>query len=170
MHFGVVVLVSPDVTDIDAAVERALEPYWVERHEPPRKEYLSPAQRRDLAAIYRIGWLRGWSARAFARALEKKVGAACGVDENGLWWTSTANSRGRWDYWVIDRPEEHIRPVREAPEEWSPTAVLTPDGRWHEFENRYGLPAAEQELRRAQAQALIHQYPEHLAALVHCHG
>lgn len=170
MHFGVVVLLPAGESDIDAAVERALEPHWSARQTSPRKEYVSRAQRRALAAVYHIGWLRGWSSRSFARALEARAGHACGVDEGGLWWTTTANPDGRWDYWLIDNPQEHVRPVSAVPVEWTPAAVLTPDGHWHEFDNRRDLPAAESDRRTAQAHALIHQYPEHIAALVHCHG
>lgn len=170
MHFGVVVLLPAGESDIDAAVERALEPYWSERQTPPRKEYLTRVQRRDLASRYRMGFLSRRTARQFARSLAVRANLACGVDEGGLWWMTVANLESRWDYWLIENARDHVRPVADVPGEWSPTAVVTPDGSWHEFDNRRELPAAERELRREQAHALIRRYPDHLAALVHCHG
>lgn len=185
MHFGAVVLIPEEtpVTEdaITDAVEHLLEPYYIEREGLERKEYFTADEIRFLTRQF---WLRPKSLPKLAETLRRKWGMDCGVDEDGLYHITALNPEGKFDYFALfsgedvienrveARIQESVWPVTDIPRDLAPSAVVTPDGAWHDTGSEkwaWQLSRSEQDTIRARAYAIIEQYPTHLAVMVDCH-
>lgn len=185
MHFGAIVLIPGDTPITEGAildeVAHLLEPYYIEREGPPRKEYLTDAATRNLSEQF---WLRPKSLPKLAEKLRRKWGMDCHLDEGGLYQITTLNPDGKYHYFSLvsyddieaNRIEaavrEHVWRVPEMPRDLLPSAVVTSDGKWHEtgiekWDRQ--LSESERDAIRTRAYAIIDRYPNHLAVLVDCH-
>src|SRR5260370_4361191 len=162
--FTTLVLVPDDTPDVTAAVRRLLDPYYLWHEAPPHKQYLDVPVLQSMAAQY---GLPVTDLAALAAALRKQYGSdQWSVDEEGPFSVTTQNPRGKYENWGFD-PESDIWSVSSIPITMfftgpqsttlrciHPTAVVTPDGRWHNLD-------AGGESTEAQ-QATIHKRASHL--------
>jgi hypothetical protein len=178
MHFGAIVLI-PQETDLaeDAlmdAIEFLLEPYCAELEGPERKEYLSTETIEHLTRQF--FWVQPKTLARLAAKLRKRWGLHCGVDAGGLYHFTNLNPNSMYDYWTVvgleGHVEDHVWRVPEMPRDLSPSAVVTPDGQWHETgieKWAWDITKAEEQAIRQRVYALVDQYPNHLAVLIDCH-
>lgn len=173
MHFLTIALL-PQTVPLEAAVlyaaiEQLIEPYDLNIEGPIRKEYYEAHAIENLAARYCV---RKTNLPKIASKLRKDFGVNCGVDEQGLYYFTNLNPAGKYDYWTLHPMAEHGWPVREMPQDLLPSAVVTPDGQWHDMgEERWvrDLTAAEREAIRERVYALIDRYPDQRAIPLDCH-
>lgn len=185
MHFGAVVLIPGHIPITEEAildeVARLLEPYYVEREGPLRKEYFTEEAIRNLSGQFQ---LQPKSLPKLAEELPRGWSMDCHVDEGGLYYITTLNPDGKYDYFSLVRYEEisahrveaavreHVWRTSEIPRDLLPAAVVTPDGQWHDTGiEKWGwqLTQHERDAIHTRASAIIFQYPNHLAVLVDCH-
>lgn len=174
MHFLTVVLLHQEVpleeTALQEAIYRLLEPYFLELQAPTHKEYYSARAIQNLATRYCV---RAANLPKIAAKLRKDVGVECGVDERGLYYISDLNPDGKYDYWTLHSIEKHVWLVRDMPRDLLPSAVVTPDGHWHETgEEKWDWQLTERERQDIwqRAYALLDQYPNYRAVALDCHA
>jgi hypothetical protein len=166
-HFYTLVLIPPDITDIEAEVTALLKPYYSELTVEPYKEYL------DQTVVAReVERLQQLSTQAIAKLaqdwevsqddletlakyeLDWFEDEIVGVDERGSYRLTTTNPLGKWDSYrfVHEEPIESRLPllypcrVNELPS-IVPYALVTPDGQWHEIGMDAGIQAFARSLR-----------------------
>ena len=173
MHFLTIVLLPQEVPLEENAVFEALahllKPYYSELEGPKRKEYYDARGIRNLAARY---WVRPSDLPKIAAKLRKELGGDYGVDERGLYYITNLNPNGKYDYWTLRSIEEDVWFVRDMPRDRLPSAVVTPDGQWHDTgEEKWGrdLTASERQAIGRRAYTLIDQYPDCRAVALDCH-
>lgn len=185
MHFGAVVLIPGHIPITEEAildeVARLLEPYYIEREGPLRKEYFTEEAIRNLSRQFQP---QPKSLPKLAEELHRKWSMDCHVDEGGLYYITTLNPDGKYDYFSLVRYEditahrveaavrEHVWRTSEIPRDLLPAAVVTPDGQWHETGVKkwaWDITKDEEQAIRQRVFALVDQYPDHLAVLVDCH-
>lgn len=193
MHVFTIVLIPADTQDIKAAVNALLERFSDEKRVEAYKGYVKGQKLQQMAEFY---GLPETDLPALASHLKGYYGAdEAGVDEGGLYYISTRNPQGRWDYWVIggrwdgviqgksrntkgrsnygpehEQLQYNICPVRELPADVLPEWILTPDGKWYEQEMRSLYPTPqENEAWRKVVQPLLEQYQDCFAVGVDCH-
>jgi hypothetical protein len=173
MHFLTIVLIPQTVPQEDgalyAALEQLIKPYDSNIEGPMRKEYYTARAIQKLAASYCV---RATNLPKIAAKLRKDLGVVCGADEKGLYYFTKLNPAGKYDYWTLHPIAEHGWLVRDMPRDLLPSAVVTPDGRWHDTgEEKWDkdLTAAEREVIRERVYALVDQYPGHRAIPLDCH-
>ena len=148
MHTTVFVLLPPATSDIVGATTRLLSPYYSELELVPYKRRFDESQ---------VNWWKQKFGRsetaALADELKKQLKSEFGVDEQGLYETSTFNESGRWDSWgpqkyfeknpeVVDRWGKDlgrsISSVSKLRETDIPYSIVTPDGQWHSLQWTFG--------------------------------
>lgn len=153
-HFFTVVLIEPDVTNVESKVKKLLAPYNEELQVKPYKVYEDVEEIKRMAKNYK---LPPTDLKGLAKKMGDWAGASGGVDKKGLYHVSTYNPKSQWDYWrfggrwcgeVRGLPksdekgynfgeefgflDDNICAVREIPKDFICFAIVTPDGKWHE--------------------------------------
>jgi hypothetical protein len=146
MHYCVFVMIDPD-TDIETGVQEALAPFDEELEVEPYRVHFSHGEVRMMAEHYRIDPA---DLHALVRKMPDWTRREGGVDRFGLYYSTTSNPDGRWDWYEIGgRWNGYIpraannnilagilakaRHLRDC----LPCFVLTPKGRWLERERYY---------------------------------
>lgn len=170
MQFLTIVVVSAQTEDVVAAVTRLMEPYNVERPVAARKEYVPQEELDYMVEVYEPYGLKRDDVSAMVVQLEEDSGFACGHDESGYWWMTTDNPQGKWDGWRLQSLQEDSWPTTAAlPDNLYPSAIVTPDGAWHDLGARWDMSDEQAQAVRTCATELLTQYPSNLAVLLHCH-
>ena len=172
MHFLSVVLIPADTPlteeDVRDAVWRLLEPYYVERESLQHKEYFTAEEIRFIREQF---WLPPKSLSKLAEKLRRRWDMDCGVDEGGLYAITTLNPDGKYDWFTL-LGLEFLWLASHMPRDLQPSAVITPDGEWHDMEIEnwdWQLTDYERAAIGARAYSVINQYPAQLAVIVDCH-
>ena len=189
MHVFTMVLVPADTQDIKAAVDALLERFNYERRVEPYKVRVEGQKLQAMAEFY---GLPETDLPAFISRLKGYYGGVeeGGLDEGGLFYISTGNPQGRWDYWVIggrwdgviqgksctvsvgpgeDELQYNICPVNELPDDLGAACVITPDGQLYEEEG-WGNPTDESIGHwRKTLREVLDQYSDCLVVGVDCH-
>lgn len=174
MHFWPIALIPKSVPLTEDAIWEAiiplLEPYYIEREGPARKEYFSPKETENLRRKIRQPIN---SLPELAANLRQEWGLDCDVDEGGLYQMTTRNPNGKYEWFALPGME-YIWSVSEIPRDLQPSAVITPDGEWHETGIGNGklddqLTESEGQDIRTWAYAIIDNYPNCHAVMVDCH-
>lgn len=143
MHYCTFVIVGPQ-GDPCSLVAGALAPFDEMLAVSPYLEYLQPYDIERMASRYKLDQN---DLSALAERMEEWTGQPGGVDERGLYFITTNNPLGRWDWYEIGgrwdgflkgacRNVISTESLRKAPDlkDRLPYYVLTPDGRWLEHE------------------------------------
>jgi hypothetical protein len=143
MHYCTFVIIGPK-GDPDALVAGALAPFDEALAVPPYREYLQPFDIERMASHYTLDQR---DLEALAQRMNEWTGRPGGVDERGLYFTTTNNPEGRWDWYeiggrwngLLKRASRNVistRALRKSPDlkDLLPYYVLTPDGTWLEYE------------------------------------
>lgn len=176
MHFLTVVLLPQEVPHeedtIYEALHHLLEPYYSELESEglTHKEYYDARAIANLAARYCV-----WSSNLpkIAAKLRQDWGADCGVDEQGLYYLTNLNPNRKVDYWTLRNVDTDVWLARTMPRDLLPSAVVTPDGQWHDTGEKWSprdLTASERQAVSQRAYALIDQHPECQAVALDCHA
>lgn len=171
MQFLTIVVVPDEASDVVAAVTGLMEPYNVERPVAARKAYVPQEELDYLVEVYAPYGLKRDDVDAVVTQLEEDTGFACGHDEGRYWWMTTDNPQGKWDGWRLASLQDDSWPATAAlPEQLFPSAIVTPDGMWHDLGARWDMNDEQAQALRGRAAELLAQYPSHLAVALHCHG
>ncbi|MDZ8189395.1 MAG: hypothetical protein RMX96_31730 [Nostoc sp. ChiSLP02] len=160
-HFNALVIVPPDISNIEVKIKELMYPYYSYLEVDPYKEYLSPEELQQeinylkslnqqeidkLAASWEV---KSNDLEKLAKMnLEWFEEMIDGVDEKGEYKISTYNLQGKWDWYTFIEQEsfESTEPifypcrVNQIPSV-VPYAIITPDGQWHELGMEAGLEA-----------------------------
>lgn len=173
MHFFTIVLLPPTVSleggALYAAIDQLIEPYDLNIEGPMRKEYYTAHAIQNLATRYCV---RATNLPKIAAKVRKDLGVSCEVDEKGLYYFTNLNPAGKYDYWMLHPMAEHGWPVRDMPRDLLASAVVTPDGQWHDTGEVIwdrDLTAAERVAVRERMHALVDRYPDYRAIPLGCH-
>lgn len=148
MHYCVFVLTDPRC-DPEDAVEAALTPFNEQNDVEPYRVYLSHDEVVRMAA--RFGLVPA-DLHALALKMPEWTGCRGGVDREGLYYLSSCNPDGRWDWYEIGGRWDGYIPrsrnntiiagtlARSASlSRCLPCFLLTPEGDWLEHERFYFL-------------------------------
>jgi hypothetical protein len=103
-------------------------------------------------------------------------------DEDGTWFRGADEDRpeSKWDWWMIGgRWDDYIVPGNRCPasvfpESFTPLAILTPDGEWHEngtlgwFGSRSGGELSEEDWEK-RVRELLQAHSDKVAVIVDYH-
>ncbi|MFF5260259.1 hypothetical protein ACFY4C_15025 [Actinomadura viridis] len=134
-HFLTLVFVEAHTEDPGAAAEAAMMPYFGERGEGGKAD----------------GFVIGGRYDGLVKGHEQHYNL------------TPAEFQRRYGLDVV-RPESNIVPVTELPESVLPSAVVTPDGAWHEWRGHSDEDAWKAEYRRLTA-----AHRDALAVAIDCH-
>jgi hypothetical protein len=195
-HFLAVVLIPPGIEDIPAQVAQLIAPYYREREVEPYRSYFSDESVKAWAEKYGTG--TNLQALLERMRQTRHMWGDTYLDEKGLYYITTFNPRGMWDYWFYSGGEDMLGeqawteclerqgdghecnscPVVDLPPDFCPAALVTPDGIWYDLID-YGwhlvdgdTPANRVALAtwRAQAREILDKHMSCLAVGIHCHG
>ena len=143
MHYCTFVIIGPE-GDPDTLVAKALEPFDEQLKVAPYRKYLEQYEIVRMSKHYKLDQ---HNLHALAERLADWVGWPGGVDRRGLFYTTTLNPDGRWDWYEIGgRWNGYIKGAKwnvistgallKSPhlKDALPCYVLTPDGTWLEHE------------------------------------
>jgi len=143
MHYCTFVIIGAK-GDPDALVAGALAPFDEMLAVPPYREYLQPFDIEWMASHYKLDQN---DLKALAERMKDWTDRPGGVDERGLYFTTTAHPEGRWDWFEIggrwngflkgaSRNVISTSALRKSPKlkDLLPYYVLTLDGTWLEHE------------------------------------
>lgn len=176
MHFLTVVVLPQEVPHeedtIYSTLDHLLDPYYseLEPDGPMHKEYYDAHAIANFAAHYCV---RPSNLPKIAAKLRNEWGADYGVDEGGLYVLTNLNPNRKLDYWILHNFETDVRRARDMPRDLLPSAVVTPDGQWHDMGEEWSsrdLTASERQAVGQRAYALIDQYPESQTVALDCHA
>ncbi len=185
MHFCTFVIIGAK-GDPDALVAGALAPFDEMLAVTPYREYLQPFDVERMASHYTLD--RNDS-KALAERMKDWTGRPGGVDQRGLYFTTTNNPDGRWDWFEIggrwsgflkgaSRNVISTRALRKSPDlkDLLPYYVLTPDGTWLEHERYFPDPHSvghfetkPDEQWLAEVIEALEQYPDSRVVCVDIH-
>lgn len=170
MRFLTLVVMPDETSDVVAAVTGLMEPYNVERPVAARKEYVPQEELDYLVEVYAPYGLKRDDVDTVVTQLEEDSGFTCGHDDGGYWWMTTDNPQSKWDGWRLQSLQDDSWPATAAlPEQLFPSAIVTPDGRWHDLGARWDMNDEQAQALRARAAELLARYPSHLAVALDCH-
>lgn len=143
MHYCTFVIIGQD-GDPDTLVAQVLAPFDEAREVAPYRKYLESYEIARMAKHYKLDQ---HNLHALAERLADWVGWPGGVDRRGLFYTTTLNPDGRWDWYEIGgrwngymkgakRNVIRTRALRKSPhlKHHLPCYVVTPGGAWLEHE------------------------------------
>ena len=143
MHFCTFVIIDPK-GDPESLVAKSLALFSEDLEVPPYKVYLNDFDIRMMAEQYK---LKPHDRHALAKHMHDWMNRPGGVDRQGLYYTTTCNPHGHWDWYEIGgRWNRYIKGARrnvistkallKSPhlEGRLPCYVVTPDGTWLEHE------------------------------------
>ena len=185
MHYCTFVIIGAK-GDPDALVAGALAPFDEALAVTPYREYLQPFDIERMASHY--GLDRN-DLDALAERMKNWMDRPGGVDEQGLYCTTTSNPEGRWDWYEIggrwngllkgaSRNVISTRALRKSPKlkDVLPYYVLTPDAAWLEHERYIPDPHSighfetkPDEQWLAEVSGALEQYPNHRVVCVDIH-
>ena len=176
-HFNACVLVKRNGANLDQMAQKAsdvLANFDINKEVEPYKYYIEEDQIQRMAKHYGIDPA---NLTALAEKLEDWDGDKGGVDETGLYGTSTKNPVGHTDYWSVVaevKPEDRGRLLfGQGGEEKIVKAIVTPAGKWNDGPWVYGAPDAEQdkelEAWDKQLTTLLDEHKDTVAFLADCH-
>lgn len=186
MHYSTFVIIGRDA-DPEPAVASALEPFDEGLDVEPYRDYLDAADIQRMAEHY---GLAPTDLAGLARKMRDWRGGEGGVDAGGLYALSTYNPNGEWDWYEIGgRWDGYIKGSRRnvitaralyrSPRlrKCLPYYLVTPDGRWLEYEDSPLLdppltPAQRRAERRwlAQVRRVLKQYIDRKVVCVDIHS
>jgi hypothetical protein len=101
-------------------------------------------------------------------------GFECWIEDGALYWMTTTNPQGHWDGYRIWTVQDNVWPVPDTPEDFTPIAVITPEGVWHalgyEFIRNDDERSASFAQSRREAQEFLAQYPASRVVVLACHS
>lgn len=146
MHSFVFVMIGPK-TEIDNGVARALAPFDEELSVESYRVHLDHPQVQMMAKHYGI---EPANLNQLAKQMKDWTFQDGGIDREGLYYLSTSNPDGRWDWYEIGGrwdgyvPYSQLNAIRAGTlakatylKKCLPSFVLTPDGEWLEYERFY---------------------------------
>ena len=140
MHFVLVVVIPSNEVDPETYVENLMAPYDQKKEVAEYKDYHDSKEIKF--------WMRSHGVSQKEALIENIEDLYS--DEKGLYSLSTFNQNGQWDYWVVedkihcttkmdirfDNPKWYECSAQLADlKEISFSAILTPDGVWHDIED-----------------------------------
>jgi hypothetical protein len=188
MHFFTLVLIPADTPDIKTSVETLLETFNYEKRVEAYKAYMAGERLQRMAKFYK---LPETDLPALATHLKSYCGAEeSGIDEGGLFYISTINPQGTWDWWAIggrwngviqgatcpinlgpedDKLRHNICRVSELPQGIGASYVVTPDGQLYKEK---WWPENDENRQQWQKtfRELLERYRDCLAVGVDCHS
>ncbi len=139
MHYSVYVLI-PQEGDIEEDVAKALRLYSDEHEVAPYKEYLDAG---EIAAMAKHYGVRRSDRKALVSHMQDWKGSPGGIDKEGIFSIKTFNPKAKWDWYEIGGRWKHFPNnviaaatllEKKNLKEILPSAMITPDGWWHEWE------------------------------------
>jgi hypothetical protein len=97
MHFCTFVIIPPD-GDVESLVARALAPFDESLEVEPYQHYLKPYEIERMAQHY---GLELTDLASLAAKMMDWTNHPGGVDEKGLYWVTSINPDGQWDWYEI---------------------------------------------------------------------
>lgn len=187
MHYCVFVLV-PAETDIETAVAQTLRPFDEALEVEPYRVYLHHHDVRRMAAHFKISPA---NLHELAKMMPAWTNNPGGVDRQGLYYQSTCNPDGYWDWYEIggrwhgyvpgaQRDTIKAETLAKSPKlgRCLPYYLLTPDGQWLEHQRCY-LSAdwknvKQEKMKRKDWLQLVRdtlrRWPDHLVVCVDIHS
>ena len=185
MHYCTFVIIGSK-GDPDALVAGALAPFDEALAVPPYREYLQPFEIQRMASHYKLDQP---DLNALADRMKDWTNRPGGVDQRGLYFTTTNNPEGRWDWYEIggrwDRFRKRAsgnvistRALRKSPDlqDILPYYVLTPDGTWLEYKRYVPDPQSighfatkPHDQWLAEVTETLLQHPKHRVVCVDIH-
>jgi hypothetical protein len=187
MHFFTLGFIPADTGDMQAKVNALLAGFEYDKEVEAYKAYVTGKELHRMAARY---GLLEVDLPALAEQVKRYFGAReGGIDEGGLFYISTRNQQGIWDYWVIggrwegilrkpdplnpgsedDRLRYTSCPVSELPDNIRPSYVVTPDGQGYQ-EDWWPESFEDTEQWDKTFHELLARYSDCLAVVVDCHS
>jgi len=186
MHYWTFVIIGPK-GDPEQLVADRLEPFNEQRKVAPYREYLAKFEIARMAEHYK---LKRNDLRALAERMEDWRGWPGGVDGKRLFYTTTLNPDGRWDWYEIGgrwngrikeakRNVISTRALRKSPhlKDSLPYYVVTPDGTWLEHQSFFGdgrwsgrLERKPDDLWFREVTEALEDYPAHRVVCVDIHN
>lgn len=168
MHFTVAVI-APTEGNSEDIVEEMLAPYSEHLDVDETAVYASDAEIRRNCLFFNIS-------RDDIPALLSflNYGSGSGIDEKGIWYRTTTNPQGKWDYWTVVGEESIQEQIaRGHLDKVACHNLVTPDGVWHEYgsdslSSLISSPAAKQKWAALYRKALEENKDKRLI-LVDCH-
>lgn len=190
MHYCVFVLLHPDMdrTGLDATVGALLEGFDEADEVEPYRVHFNHEEVRRMAKHFR---LKPANLHALAEEMPAWMGREGGVDRDGLYYLTTCNPDGYFDWYEIGGrwdgyiPESCNNVILAGTLAASPALgrclpfyVLTPEGQWLEKERWYfaGEPADIKTEKLAKKEWLqivrgtLEQWPDHHVVCVDIHS
>lgn len=143
MHYCTFVIIGPE-GDPDEIVAKTLEPFDEELKVPPYRKHLEAYEVARMAGHYKLD---RHNLHGLAAWMQEWTGNPGGVDRRGLYYTTTFNPDGRWDWYEIGgrwdgfikgakRNVISTRALSKSPhlKDSVPCYIVTPDGMWLEHE------------------------------------
>lgn len=186
MHYFTFVIIDP-TGDPEMLVTEKLAPFNEQLKVAPYREYLDKS---DIARMAEHYQLKRNDLQALAQRLEDWHGWPGGVDGKRLFYTTTLNPDGRWDWYEIGgrwngrikgakRNVISTRALRKSPhlKDALPFYVVTPEGTWLEHQSFFqqGLGTKRSQQKRdagwlREVTEVLEDYPKHrvVAVDIHC--
>jgi len=183
MHYRTYVIIGPE-GDIKTQVAQALAPFSESIQVEPYKVYLDE---REIFIMAMHFGLKENNIPALIEEMPDWRKSEGGVDEVGLFSWTTANPKGKWDYYVIGglwsrnfhgRNSIKARTLLKSRslKEHLPCSILSPSGEWHEVEELVYLGLNKFKLLRKcpggwliALKQILARYPEHRVVCVDVH-
>jgi hypothetical protein len=170
MQYFAIVLVSPETSEIAQEVARLMEPYELYRPVQPYKEAVPQEEINFLATCFELDPKHLEVMLAEVRAASS---FECWIEGGVMFWMTTDNPEGHWDTCRIWTVQDNVWPVPNTPEDFTPIAVITPDGVWHdlgyEFIRTDDERSASFAQSRREAQEFLAQCPASRLVVLGCH-
>jgi hypothetical protein len=129
MQYFAIVLVSPETSEIAQEVARLMEPYELYRLVQPYKEAAPQEEINFLATCFELDPKNLEVMLAEVRAASS---FECWIEGGVMFWMTTDNPAGHWDTCRIWTVQGNVWPAPNTPEDFTPVAVIAPDGVWHD--------------------------------------
>jgi hypothetical protein len=186
VHYCVFVMIGNN-THIGSSVETALAPFDEAREVEPSRFHLP---HHELVMMAKHFGIPASHVHELSERMEDWNDRSGGVDREGLYYLSTCNPDGRWDWYEIGgrwegrfggRNEIKASDLADAPNlaELLPYFLVTPQGEWLEHERHYVVHANELTLTResmdekqrlAQVRRTLLRWPDHTVVCVDIHA
>jgi hypothetical protein len=171
MQFFAIVLVSPETGDIAQEAARLMEPYELNRPVQPYKEAVPQEYIDFLADCFDLDPA---NLEVMLVEVRDETGFECWIEDGALYWMTTHNPRGRWDGYRIWTVQDNVWPVPDVPEDFTPVAVISPNGVWHDLGYEFIRSDDERNASftqsRREAQEFMAQYSASRVVVLACHS
>lgn len=166
MQFYVFVVVPSNTEDVVATVTRLMEPYELYREVPLHKEFVPEHEIQEVVTTFGVD---AGDLEAVMAGLRDESGFECGIESGRIYWMTTDNPQGQWDSWRLRSLRDDVWPVSVIPKDHVPSAIVTPDGVWHDLGDKWNMAEDEKIDVWKKAEALLEQYASCLGVMLYCH-